>query len=180
MSTTLIIQKVLPAVFSLSYEKLPLLKLFIGNRCSNLTSPKFGYFTYLNILYKNSKYYFGVNTLKKYIKYGTIGIIIGLCNGLFGSGGGTVAVPCMEKFLDVEKKKAHATAIAIILPLTLISIFFYTKKGFFDFNLVWKVSIGGVLGGVLGAYILKKLKPHYIARIFGIFLIIAAIRTVFR
>ncbi|MBE7038250.1 MAG: sulfite exporter TauE/SafE family protein [Ruminococcaceae bacterium] len=118
--------------------------------------------------------------MKKYFKFAIIGIIVGICNGLFGSGGGTVAVPCMEKFLGVEKKKAHATAIALILPLTIVSIFFYTQKGYFDFKLVWQTSIGGVFGGVLGAYILKKLKPDTIAKIFGIFLIIAAIRMVFK
>lgn len=121
-----------------------------------------------------------MKNLKKYFKFAIIGIVVGLCNGLFGSGGGTVAVPCMEKFLNVEKKKAHATSIALILPLTIISIFFYTKKGFFDFNLVWQTSLGGVFGGAVGAFILKKLKPYVIARIFGIFLIIAAIRMVFR
>ncbi len=117
--------------------------------------------------------------MKKYIKFALIGIAVGLCNGLFGSGGGTVAVPCMEKFLKIEKTKAHASAIAVILPLTIVSIFFYTKKGYFDFPLVWQTSLGGIFGGALGAVILKKLKPYMIGRIFGVFLIIAAIRMVF-
>ena len=34
-------------------------------------------------------------------KTAVIGIITGLANGLFGSGGGTVVVPCMEKYLDI-------------------------------------------------------------------------------
>lgn len=117
--------------------------------------------------------------MKKYLKLALIGITVGLCNGLFGSGGGTVAVPCMEKFLGIEKTKAHASAIAIILPLTVISIFFYTKKGFFDFPLVWQTSLGGIFGGLIGAAILKKIKPYLLARIFGVFLIIAAVRMVF-
>ena len=32
-----------------------------------------------------------------------IGLITGLANGLFGSGGGTVVVPCMEKYLDISE-----------------------------------------------------------------------------
>ena len=44
-----------------------------------------------------------------------IGAVTGFANGLFGSGGGTIVVPCMERFLNVEEHKAHATAIAIIL-----------------------------------------------------------------
>lgn len=55
-----------------------------------------------------------------------IGIITGIANGFLGSGGGTVVVPCLEKFMKTEPHKAHATAIAIILPLTVISAFCIT------------------------------------------------------
>ena len=57
-----------------------------------------------------------------------IGIITGIANGFLGSGGGTVVVPCLEKFMKTEPHKAHATAIAIILPLTVISAFLYYYK----------------------------------------------------
>lgn len=112
-------------------------------------------------------------------KYAGIGIVTGLCNGLFGSGGGTIVVPAMEKLLDVEEHKAHATAIAIILPLTVISVVLYTMKGYFDFPLVWKVSLGGIAGGLIGAALLKKLSGNVIRKIFGVFMIAAAIRMVF-
>ena len=42
-----------------------------------------------------------------------IGIITGIANGFLGSGGGTVVVPCLEKFMKTEPHKAHATAIAL-------------------------------------------------------------------
>ena len=52
-------------------------------------------------------------------KIAVLGLVTGFANGLFGSGGGTLVVPGMQKFLKVEQHKAHATAIAIILPLTV-------------------------------------------------------------
>ncbi len=121
----------------------------------------------------------GKQQKKQIWKFAVIGIITGLCNGLFGSGGGTVVVPAMEKLLDVEEHKAHATAIAIILPLTLISIVLYTVKGFLEFPLVWKVSLGGIAGGMIGAVLLKKLSGNVIRKIFGVFMIAAAVRMVF-
>ena len=48
------------------------------------------------------------------------GSITGLLNGLFGSGGGMVAVPLLEHS-GLEPAKAHATSIAVILPLTALS-----------------------------------------------------------
>ena len=54
-----------------------------------------------------------------------IGLVTGFANGLFGSGGGTIAVPAMEKLLKTKTHMAHATAIAIILPLSVLSALIY-------------------------------------------------------
>ena len=47
------------------------------------------------------------------------GGVTGLLNGLFGSGGGMVAVPLLEHG-GLEPARAHATSIAVILPLSRI------------------------------------------------------------
>ena len=106
------------------------------------------------------------------------GMVAGFCNGLFGSGGGTVVVPAMEKFLSVPVKKAHATAIAIILPLSVVSVFIYLKGVSVDIKTVAAVSVGGVLGGYVGAVLLQKLTGKWIHRIFGAFMIAAALRMI--
>lgn len=121
-----------------------------------------------------------MNKKKTLLKSSVIGALVGFCNGLFGSGGGTVAVPVMEKFLGVEEHKAHATAIAIILPLTAVSTVLYIYKGFFDFTLSWQVSLGGVAGGLLGAYLLKKIPSKILRKIFGVFIMAAAVRMVIK
>lgn len=107
------------------------------------------------------------------------GSISGFFNGLFGSGGGTVIVPFLEIFLKLDPKKSHATAILIIFVYTLVSLFFYGFSGQLDFFLALKVSSGGVIGGLIGAKLLNKLSFSAIHKIFGAFMIIAAIRMVF-
>ncbi len=107
------------------------------------------------------------------------GIISGFCNGLFGSGGGTIVVPFLEEFLKLDPKKAHATTIMIIFSYTIISLFFYGFSGTLDIQLSVKVSLGGALGGYLGAKFLNKLAFKTIHKIFGAFMIIAAVRMVF-
>ncbi len=111
-----------------------------------------------------------------YIKCTAIGLVTGTANGLFGSGGGTVAVPAMVHFMDMEENKAHATAISIILPLTLVSTFFYVKESYVDWWVVLKVSIGGIAGGYLGAKLLPAVPAHILRKIFGLFMILAGIR----
>lgn len=107
------------------------------------------------------------------------GIAAGFFNGLFGSGGGTVIVPFLEKFLKLDPQKSHATAILIISGFTLVSLLFYGLSASLDYMLALKVSIGGVIGGIIGARLLGKLSFSAIHKIFGLFMIAAAIRMVF-
>ena len=45
-----------------------------------------------------------------------LGAVTGICNGLFGSGGGIAAVPMLQKG-GVDVKKSHATSLALTLSL---------------------------------------------------------------
>ncbi len=115
----------------------------------------------------------------RYLKYILIGIAAGVANGLFGSGGGTIAVPAMVFLLDADEHKAHATALLIILPLTLVSAYFYLSHNYVDWNITWKAMVGGVVGGAIGAFLLNKCPSNVLRKIFGIFMILAAIRMIF-
>ncbi len=106
------------------------------------------------------------------------GLTAGFLNGLFGSGGGTVIVPFLEEFLDQDEHKAHATAILIILCFTLVSLIFYGMRDHLDYWLALKVSAGGVVGGLVGAKLLKRLSGGVIRKIFGACMILAAVRMV--
>ncbi|WP_026487485.1 sulfite exporter TauE/SafE family protein [Caldanaerobius polysaccharolyticus] len=109
----------------------------------------------------------------------TLGFITGILNGLFGSGGGTIVVPALVFLFLIEDHKAHASAIAVILPLTIISSFIYIEKGVYDIPLTIKVGLGTVLGGYIGARLLNKLSSSLLKKIFGAFMIIAALRMWF-
>lgn len=112
------------------------------------------------------------------LKYIGIGLAAGVANGLFGSGGGTIAVPAMAFLLDEDEHKAHATAILIILPLTLVSTYFYIAGHYVDWNITWKAMVGGVAGGIIGAFLLNKCPSRLLRKIFGIFMIAAAVRMI--
>lgn len=113
------------------------------------------------------------------MKLKIIGIVTGFLNGFFGAGGGTIFVPAAERILKIEEHKAHATAIAVILPLSIISAIVYLLKTSIPWSTVIWVSIGGVIGGYIGAKILKKFTGKWLHIIFGSFMIIAAIKMVF-
>jgi uncharacterized membrane protein YfcA len=113
------------------------------------------------------------------IKNSLIGIITGFINGTFGSGGGTLLVPALNNILKVEEHKSHATALGIIVFLTTSSSAIYIINGTYDFKLTFKVAIGSVIGGIIGAKLLNRCSGKFLRIFFGSVMIIAALRMVF-
>jgi uncharacterized protein len=147
--------------------------------------PSFAIFTRINItifVKINTKYPEIIgDSMKKSIfttKLLLIGFITGLINGLFGSGGGTVLVPCLVFLMNIEDHKAHATAISIILPLSILSSIIYYQYNVVDIALTANVAIGSVLGGIVGSMLLNKLPVNILRKFFGVIMIIAAVRMV--
>ncbi len=117
---------------------------------------------------------------KKKIKLLFIGLVAGLVNGLFGSGGGTIVVPALVFLMGVDDYKAHATAISIILPLSIISTIVYFTNDSIPFNIVVPVTIGGVFGSFIGAKLLNKIPINILRKIFGSIIIYTAIRMIWK
>lgn len=116
----------------------------------------------------------------KPIKLIGIGLITGFINGLFGSGGGTLVVPALVFLLNVEDYKAHATAISIILPLSIISTFIYFNNDVIKVDIAMLVGLGGVIGSFIGAKFLKKVPTPILRKVFGSIIIFTAIRMIIK
>lgn len=116
--------------------------------------------------------------MKKYMKniyLYIVGALSGAANGLFGSGGGIITVPMLEQG-GTETKKAHATSIAVTLPLSVVSGIIYFSKGSIDLAQSWKFIPFGLLGVFVGSKLLIKLSGTALKRIFGAVMIIFGIR----
>lgn len=82
---------------------------------------------------------------------------------------------------EIEQKKSHATSIAIILPLSIISAIIYLINGVkIDILQLSSTIPLGILGAVLGAFWLMKIKNEWLKKIFGLVMIISAIRILLR
>ena len=107
------------------------------------------------------------------------GGLIGIVNGLFGAGGGMVAVPLLKK-MGFSQTDAHANAVAVILPITVVSAILYIIKDYINLSDALTYIPTGVVGSFLGTLILKKISPVYLKKIFGFFMIYAGIRLLIR
>ncbi|MBE7088429.1 MAG: sulfite exporter TauE/SafE family protein [Clostridiales bacterium] len=116
---------------------------------------------------------------KKFTNRVLSGSLIGAVNGLFGGGGGMIAVPTLTTVLRYQTKVAHATAIFIIAPVCLASAIIYIINGYFKASLIIPVSIGNVAGGALGALFLEILPQKAINLIFIFVMLATGIRMLF-
>lgn len=101
------------------------------------------------------------------------GVVTGLVNGLFGGGGGMIVVPFLLFVLNYETKSAHATAILIILPLSVVSTLIYATFKTLSLNIALPVSIGVTIGGLIGAFLLSKLSSKWVVIIFSLIMMVA-------
>lgn len=106
------------------------------------------------------------------------GAALGAVNGLFGGGGGMIAVPLLNDILNYSAREAHATAILVIAPVCLISAIVYFVGGFVRADIVIPSAIGNVLGGLLGAELLGKISPILTNAIFIVVLIVAGVKSI--
>ena len=114
--------------------------------------------------------------MKNYVKRITAGILTGAVNGLFGGGGGMVAVPLLNGMCNFEDKQAHATAIFIIAPVCAASALVYIINGFAVLDVIIPAAIGTVAGGLLGAQLLNKFPKTIINYILVIIMLAAGLR----
>ncbi|MBQ5930564.1 MAG: sulfite exporter TauE/SafE family protein [Clostridia bacterium] len=106
------------------------------------------------------------------------GIAVGAANSLFGGGGGMLAVPLLQK-TGLDEKRAHATAILVILPISLLSFLVYALRGFCDFSVLIPTAIGVALGGMVGAKLLGKAPIAVVNLLFAILQLAAGIFLLF-
>lgn len=106
------------------------------------------------------------------------GAATGAANGIFGGGGGMIAVPLLRS-LGLSEKRAHATAISVILPVSLLSFILYAIRGFFDFKIALPTALGGFAGGFLGAKLLSVLPEKIVFLVFTSLQLFAGLWLVF-
>lgn len=103
------------------------------------------------------------------------GGLIGVANGFFGGGGGMIAVPILLSLLDGDEKKAHASAIFVMLPISIASAIIYITTKQAEFGASWWTILGLTIGGVIGAWLLPKLKNKYIKWVFVVLMFASGI-----
>ena len=108
------------------------------------------------------------------------GLCAGFINGLLGTGGGIIIIFILGKInAENDPKDNFASAIAAILPMSVISAGFYLKNESFMLNDIFPYILPAVIGGFAGAFLLCRIKTAFLKKLFACIVIYAGINMIF-
>ena len=107
-----------------------------------------------------------------------VGFSAGLINGLLGAGGGILIVFGLNKLSTSsswDKHSVFATALAVILPLSLLTVFQYLKRGSLDAQGLGVLILPAIAGGALGGSLLRRLSSRFLSRLFAVIVLASGV-----
>lgn len=109
-----------------------------------------------------------------------IGFAAGMLGGMIGLGGGLIIVPALVYFLSFSQHKAQGTSLGLlILPVAILGVMNYYKKGHVDVKVVALLALGFVAGSFLGSKWALSLPQGTIKKVFALFILILSIKMLF-
>ena len=112
--------------------------------------------------------------------YLLLGVIAGTLSGLIGIGGGVIIVPALVFLFGLSQHQAQGTTLALLVPpIGLLAAWTYYARGYVDLKIAGFVCVGFFLGGLLGARFATGLSNVALERIFGVALLLIALKMLF-
>jgi uncharacterized membrane protein YfcA len=113
----------------------------------------------------------------------------GFINGLLGTGGGILLVLVLQTYVRRHtsataaaqaQRDVFATALSVMVPISVLSTVLYARGGSLDLGGFAPMILPTVLGGVLGAFLLDKLRLDWLKRLFSLLLLVSGVLMVVR
>jgi uncharacterized membrane protein YfcA len=109
-----------------------------------------------------------------------IGFAAGMLGGMIGIGGGLIIVPALVYFLSFSQHKAQGTSLGLlILPVAILGVINYYKKGYVDPKVVGLLALGFVAGSYLGSKWALALPQGTLKKVFAVFLLLLSLKMLF-
>jgi hypothetical protein len=105
-----------------------------------------------------------------------VGVFTGVVSGLMGIGGGNVMVPASTILLHLDQHQAQGVSLVVIVPTAISGAWSHYKRGNVNVRVAVLVSVGAVVGGLVGGRLAQYVPSDQLRIIFGIILLYFAMR----
>lgn len=114
-----------------------------------------------------------------WVVYIFLGVLAGVASGFLGIGGASVLVPIFVYLFHMSQHQAQGTTLALMLPpIGILAAYQYYIHGNIKISIAVFVCIGFVFGAFFGADFAHKIPDIVLRKVFGIFLMIIALKMV--
>ncbi len=120
--------------------------------------------------------------IKKTLPVSLLGVAAGFLNGLLGAGGGIPLVMGLRWLFGkkvANGRRFFTTALAVMLPLSLFSVYRYVQKAPIPTDLFYTMLFPALLGGAVGAWLLGRLSTKVLGRIFATVVALSGVLMLF-
>lgn len=113
------------------------------------------------------------------VLYVLLGVVAGLFSGLIGIGGGVIIVPALVFLFGLSQHQAQGTTLALLVPpIGILAAWTYYQQGYVDLHIAALICLGFFFGGLLGAKVATGMSDITLERVFGIALLLIAIKMI--
>jgi uncharacterized membrane protein YfcA len=104
------------------------------------------------------------------------GLVAGFFSGTIGIGGGVLFVPTMTVFFRLSQAAAQGTSLLAIVPTAIVGGFTHLREGNVQVQPALWMGGGGLVGAIIGALVAVEVPGPILARVWGAFLLLFAVR----
>lgn len=110
-----------------------------------------------------------------------IGLSAGLLSGVVGVGGGVVMIPLLMLLMGLDQHQAQGTSLAVMLPpIGILAAWNYHKAGFVEWKYAMIIAVTFIIGGYLGSRWAVTVDARTLKKIFGVIMLIGALKLIFK
>lgn len=109
-----------------------------------------------------------------------LGLILGTLGGLFGIGGGLIAIPVLGVLFGLDQHLAQGTALVMVVPNVLLAIWRYHQRNRIDIRHALALGVSSFCFAIAGAALAVSLDPGRMRIAFVGFLLALAAYTLLR
>ncbi len=109
-----------------------------------------------------------------------LGAVFGFAGGLFGIGGGVIAIPVLGLAFGMSEQVAQGTALVMVVPNVMLGLWRYYKRGSLHIRYALTLAGSAVPFTFLGAHIATRLPSSPLRIAFGIFTLAIGAYTLWR
>ena len=98
-----------------------------------------------------------------------LGAVLGALGGLFGIGGGLIAIPILAIFFRLDQQHAQGTALVMVVPNVMVGLWDYARRGSVDRRVAILLGLCAVSFTLLGALYATRIAGPGLRYGFGAF-----------